>query len=334
MSGESKQGQTLISRRAFLGGLGLGLLSGFVPVVAAGRIGPDLSPVKHRGNLTRFIVYGDAGSGREPQYELAREMERVRALTDFRFAVSVGDNIYPSGDIKTIKSRFEKPYRGLLESGVEFYTALGNHDIQTNNGEDQIAYFHMPGRWYSFRRGDVEFFVLDSNQSGLITFAFEQLRWLSAALSRSDAPWKFAAMHHPLYSSQREPSEYRRLLLEPLFVQYGVDVVLAGHDHGYERIRSQRGVKYFVSGGGGGKVRPFKNLQYYSEYAESIQHFMLFELGENGGWFQTIDIKGRVIDHGRLKPRSLSISSARTLSSGSARFGRTPVASSQNPLLE
>lgn len=300
--------RTPISRRTFLRGLGLGLLGGLAPVAAFGTGRSHGTPVKHAGELTRFVVFGDSGSGREPQFELARRMEEARALTDFRFAVTTGDNIYPSGDIGTVASRFEKPYESLLRAGVAFYPALGNHDIETNNGEDQIDYFGMPGRWYSFRRGCVEFFVLDSNQSELLSFSFAQLQWLSETLSRATAPWKFVAMHHPLYSSQREPSEYRRLLLEPLFVQYGVDLVLAGHDHGYERIRPRRRVRYFVSGGGGAKVRPFKRLQYYSERAESVHHFMLFELGETQGWFQTIDVKGTVIDRGSLTPRYLSIS--------------------------
>lgn len=312
----------MISRRAFLSSFGLGLLSGFAPSAALNAaIARSPAPVKHPGDLTRFIVFGDSGTGREPQFELARQMDTVQRLTDFRFAVTVGDNIYPSGDIKTIESRFEKPYGSLLRGGIQFYPALGNHDVESNDGEDQIDYFGLPGRWYSFKRGQVEFFILDSNQSGLVTFAFEQLQWISAALARSTASWKVVAMHHPLYSSQRPPSSYRRALLEPLFAEYGVDLVLSGHDHGYERIRPQRGVRYFISAGGGAKVRPFENLQYFSERAESVHHFMLFELGRRDGWFQTIDIKGRVIDRGRLKPRSLSVADAAPAGNSQVRVG-------------
>ena len=106
------------------------------------------------------------------------------------------------------------------------------------------------------------------------------------------------------------PSEWRKIVLEPLFVQFGVDVVFSGHDHVYERVAPQRGVRYFVSGGGGGGTRPVRRIQPYSEYTERTHHFILFELGKKEGWFQVINIEGQVIDSGTLIPRSLSAGAA------------------------
>ena len=295
----------MTTRRKFLAAVvGTGLLGNYVPLFGSPTTVSRL-PVQHDEGTLRFIVFGDSGSGSMAQYELAWRMAALRERIDFGFVVMLGDQIYPEGDLEDLGERFVEPYFELLNAGVRFYPVLSNHDVQTNDGEDQVRYFDLPGRWYRFQRGDVEFFMLESNQAELIDYSFPQLQWLGAALASSSARWKIAAMHHPLYSSQREPSGWRRTLLEPLFVQFGVDFVLAGHDHVYERIAPQRGVRYFVSGGGGAGTRPVRRIQHYSEHTESTHHFILFELGRKQGWFQVIDIEGRVIDAGTLKPRSL-----------------------------
>src|SRR5205085_6632301 len=69
--------------------------------------------------------------------------------------------------------------------------------------------------------------------------------------------WKIVYFHHPLYSSGgRHGSEVDlRVVLEPLFVKYGVNVVFSGHDHIYERIKPQKNIYYFVSGSAG-QLRP------------------------------------------------------------------------------
>jgi len=297
----------MMTRRSFLAAvLGAGLMGEFVPLRAAPTT-PLALPRERAEETTRFIVFGDSGNGSMAQYELAWQMEEVRRRTGFQFAVLLGDQIYPEGNIEDVVERFVEPYFPLLNAGVKFYPVLGNHDVQTNNGEDQIRYFGMPGRWYSFQRGDIEFFMIDSNQAELIGYSFRQLKWLAAALAASSARWKIAAMHHPLYSSQREPSVWRKFVLEPLLVQFGVDFALSGHDHVYERIAPQKGVRYFVSGGGGGGIRPVRRIQYYSEYTESAHHFILFELGKRMGWFQVINLQGSVIDSGTLQPRSLFV---------------------------
>jgi predicted nucleic acid-binding protein len=76
-----------------------------------------------------------------------------------------GDNIYPSGNLALVETTFRRPYRELLAAGVPFHAVLGNHDIRTANGAPQVAYrpFGMAGHWYALRRGDVAFFLLDTN---------------------------------------------------------------------------------------------------------------------------------------------------------------------------
>ena len=103
-------------------------------------------------------------------------------------------------------------------------------------------------RYYTFARRNVRFFVLDTN-----ALDPPQLRWLETELKAAREAWKISYFHHPLYSSAgRHGSAVDiRLLLEPLFLKYGVHVVFSGHDHAYERLKPQHGIHYFVSGAGG-----------------------------------------------------------------------------------
>lgn len=259
-------------------------------------------PVKHPTAQVRFIAFGDSGTGSETQYRLATQMEEARKITGFRTALMLGDNLYPRGDTgAVVNSRFEKPYAELLKAGVKFHPVLGNHDVKKNGGRDEMAYFKMPGYWYSVREGPTEFFMLDSNRRHM---SAKQSDWLDTALSASAARWKIVATHHPIYSSGEHWSKWwLKIFIEPLLVKHTVTIVLSGHEHNYQRIDPQRGIYYFVSGGGGGEGRAVKRLEKFSDRVVFTPHFLLFELGDNAGWFQAINVCGRVFDSGNLELR-------------------------------
>src|SRR5262245_48512428 len=128
----------------------------------------------------RFAVIGDAGTGKAPQYELARAMADARTRFPFTLVLMAGDNVYGGWSSAAAVNRFERPYSALLASGVEFFASLGNHD---DMAERYYAPFHMNGAsFYRFRRGSVEFFALDSNYMNTT-----QLAWLDDALGSSTA---------------------------------------------------------------------------------------------------------------------------------------------------
>lgn len=293
---------TIGLKQISFGWLALHLLMGVALVKTAHGKGPcDYSavPTRNAASTTRFLAFGDSGTGAPGQYRLATQMEVTRKIVGFNTALMLGDNLYPKGDVTEVESRFERPYADLLKSGVKFYPVLGNHDLHVDEGRVQMAYFGMPGRWYSLLEGPTQFFMLDSNRTQV---NYEQLNWLYRTLSSSSAPWKVVAAHHPIYSSGKNGSAWwMKIFVEPLLVKYKVNIVLSGHDHHYERIKPQRGVNYFVSGGGGDDMRPIENLKPYSEVASATPHFLVFELGRHKGWFQAVNICGRVIDNGVLK---------------------------------
>src|SRR5918994_5138848 len=109
-------------------------------------------PPPMRDGSIRFAVIGDSGRGDGPQNDVARQMVAWRAKFPFDFVVMLGDNIYDSHTPKDYLTKFEEPYRGLLDAGVVFYAALGNHD---DPGQTHYAKFNMEGkRYYTFRKSE------------------------------------------------------------------------------------------------------------------------------------------------------------------------------------
>ncbi len=255
-----------------------------------------------------FAVVGDTGTGLGPQIEVALQMKIYRNKTRFDFALMLGDNIYPDGNPALLKTRFEEPYKDLLNDGVKFYAVLGNHDVRKGT-EAQIRYdkFNMGGRrYYSFKKGEglidkltgdamIEFFALDSN-----AMSQEQLSWLEGALRSSKARWKVVFMHHPIYSSARKHGADTglRKLLEPIFIRYKVDVVLAGHEHVYERVKPQSGVRYFTQGASGqlrkGNIN--RRSAIFEAGNDDVNSFLVVEVEQSEMKVRAIASHGTILD--------------------------------------
>ncbi|MFL6438056.1 MAG: metallophosphoesterase [Terriglobales bacterium] len=245
----------------------------------------------------RFAVIGDNGTGDQPQYDVAAEMEAYHKVVGFDFVTMMGDNIYGGHRPQDFERKFEQPYKPLLDTGVKFYACLGNHDTS-----DEIQYkpFNMNGqRYYSFKKGDVQFFVLDSNYMDAT-----QLDWIQHQLSESNAKWKIAYFHHPLYSDGRfhGPDVDLRKLLMPIFEKYGMNVVMSGHDHVYERFKPEDGIYFFLVGNSG-ELR-YHNLRQGSDIMavgfDTDRTFMMVEISGDKLYFQTVSRAGQTVDSGTL----------------------------------
>ena len=256
--------------------------------------------VPNRPNTLKFAVLGDNGSGDSGQYELATQIAAVHRLFAFGFVVMVGDNFYGKQTPADLANKFDVPYRPLLDSGVTFHAAIGNHDEAFTVNSPPL---NMSGRrYYTYVRQQVRFFVLDTN-----IMDAPQLRWFESVLQQSQEPWKVAYFHHPLYgNAKRHGSTVDiRVLLEPLLVKYGVAVVFTGHDHVYERLKPQKGVHYFVTGSGGqlrkGDLVPSETT---AAGFDQDQAFMIAEVDADTLFFQAISRTGATVDAGTI-PRRL-----------------------------
>jgi predicted MPP superfamily phosphohydrolase len=245
----------------------------------------------------KFAVIGDNGTGDKPEYELAQQMTSFHAKFGFDTVIMLGDNMYGSQKPQDFVDKFERPYKALLDAGVRFYASLGNHDDQTNRS---YKLFNMGGeRYYTYVKRNVRFFVLDSD-----LLDPKQLAWIETALKDSRDEWKICYFHHPLYSDGRTHGSQvdLRVVLEPLFIKYGVNVVFSGHDHVYERIKPQKGIYYFVSGAGGQlRKGDVKRSELTAAAFDQDQSFMLVEIEGRDLQFRAISRTGQTVDSGAIK---------------------------------
>jgi hypothetical protein len=253
----------------------------------------------------RFVAVGDVGTGDRNQYAVAKTISCYFDANPFSLALLTGDNIYHYGEIAKINPTFEIPYQDLLQQQVKFHAAIGNHDILSNNGVDEIKYpdFNMQGRYYTFTRKNVQFFALDTNPEAPWQ---EQLNWLEANLAKSTQLWKIVFGHHPVYSSGIHGSNSRLIkLLTPLFSRYGVQLYLNGHDHNYERTRPIQHTTYLTCGAGGAEIRPVGQSD-WTAYSVSKLSFAAIDAYPERLEIQGIDTRGNIFDHTTIYQRLLT----------------------------
>jgi len=258
---------------------------------------PDLQPPVGKDSV-KFLVIGDSGTGDRAQMETGAQMWQAHSVFPYEFAIMLGDNLYGSERPQDFAAKFERPYKPMLDANIPFYAALGNHD---DPNQRFYKNFGMGGkRYYTYTKKDVRFFALDSNYMDK-----DQQRWLEEELSKSNSKWKIPYFHHPLYSSgAAHGSEVDlRAIIEPMFIKYGVNLVFAGHEHFYERLKPQHGIQYFTAGGSaklrGGDI--IANSALTAKGFDTEQSFMVVEIDGDVMRFQTISRHGKRVDSGEIR---------------------------------
>ncbi len=217
--------------------------------------------VERPGPTVTFAVIGDFGLDSPAEADVATLVHGWSP----ELILTLGDNNYPSGAASTIDANVGKhyhdfiaPYRGAFGSGASsnrFFPTLGNHDWRTWDLSPYLEYFQLPGneRYYDFVWGPVHFFAIDSDtaEPDGTSADGKQARWLRDALAGSESVWRVVYMHHPPYSSGDHGSTPR---MQWPYIEWGADVVMAGHDHHYERLQVDEGV-FVVNGLGGNPKR-------------------------------------------------------------------------------
>jgi predicted phosphodiesterase len=269
------------------------------PAVASGPPAPAETPVPlpNREGSLKFLAFGDFGTGEPAQYQLAKQMATLRTKFNYDLVILLGDNVYGSDRPQDFITKFEQPYKPLLDAGVKFRASLGNHDARE---QTKYAQFGMNDQlYYTFKaaRQSVRFFALESSY-----MEPKQMAWLEKELKGSTDEWKIAFFHHPLYSSAQGHGSTLALRddLAPLFIRYNVSVVFNGHDHVYERTKPQDGIVYFVAGSAG-KLRAGDLVRSSPITAKGFDTDLAFVAAEIDGdtmMFQAISRTGAIVDSG------------------------------------
>lgn len=217
----------------------------------------------------RLAVAGDVGTGDESERRTASAVAALEEQQDFDALLLLGDNVYPNGDPGLIEATVFDPFAEVLDGPTQLIPVLGNHDVREGNAEEHARTIGMADLWYQVTIGEVTVVALDSNQPDNPA----QLEWLDNTLASIDTEWVVVTMHHPLYSAGVHGSSLDvRAAFGPLFERYGVELVLSGHDHDYQRSTKINGVTYIVSGAAA-KTRPAGRADFtYVSY--STLHFL------------------------------------------------------------
>jgi predicted MPP superfamily phosphohydrolase len=200
--------------------------------------------------VLRVAVAGDVGDSGSSLDASADAMAGVGGTSGFDLLLLLGDNVYPSGDPSRLQDTVLTPFAAVLDAGADLHAIIGNHD--KDHADAQLAALGMPGRWWAVERDDVLLVGLDSTRRD----DPEQLAWLEDVLGRTSATWRIVSLHHPPYSAGYQGSDTEcREIFTPLFARYGVQLVLSGHDHDYQRSDPVDGTTYVVTGSASGTRR-------------------------------------------------------------------------------
>lgn len=179
---------------------------------------------------------GDWGSARNNNWK-----ETVDLMINSKINLALGLGDYSYGSV----SDFEPVLDTLKSAGILFKGALGNHDSNS-----YASLFGQPSMLYAFDAGQARIILLNTEDSDSANAQF-----LENELKNTKQPWKIVAMHKPLYTSPSNHPEEKELAgrLQPLIDKYGVNLVLYGHNHNYERIKLPDKPTLYVQAGTAGE---------------------------------------------------------------------------------
>jgi 3',5'-cyclic AMP phosphodiesterase CpdA len=202
---------------------------------------------------TGILAVGDFGVGGTAERDMGNAMRIFESGHPADVLVTLGDNDYTESPT-AFHTNWVASFGWRKTAGVSVAGTLGNHDVRVEGGRYEFDELNMPRGFYRRTVGNVELFILNSNYVNTT-----QTTWLETALSTSTATWKIVLYHHPAWTcgGYRSNAAVVRSWV-PLFEKYGVDLVLSGHDHNYQRFAERNGVRYVVHGGGGQHLYPLQ----------------------------------------------------------------------------
>lgn len=280
----------------------------------------------------RFLVVGDSGMGTLEQARVASRLMQEEAS----FLIHVGDIAYGHGNFPEFQRNYFDYYAGLMQR-MPLFTSPGNHEYdKQHGGAPYFALHNFPtetvpsserGRYYSFDWGNVHFVSLDSTSSHpdgtrigtlgrVIDGTSDMLNWLQRDLRSTRQFWKVVFFHHPPYAggqnygdmNEREAEKY----LPPILEANGVQLVLNGHEHNYQRTYGLKGGRpvskdgtgtlYLTSGGGGAQLYTPTQLP-QTAYSNKISHYVRAEVSGTRMVLRAINDSGIEFDTFTLAPQ-------------------------------
>lgn len=247
-----------------------------------------------------FLAAGDYGVGGLREQNLGQRMKAYEVRNSANMLVFLGDNDYTASPA-AFRANWSRSFGWARRDGMRVAGVLGNHDYVVDHGRYEFRLLGMPRPYYTRRLGEAQLFFLDSND-----VSDRQTAWLEQKLVGSNSTWKIAVLHHPPYTCGGHLGDTRvQQHWVPLFEDYGVQLVLSGHDHNYQRFHGPNGIRYLVHGGGGAGLYPLRGCP--STYPPRVkirpEHgFLAVSIGPDDLEVKALDLRGRVRDRFTISP--------------------------------
>lgn len=236
-----------------------------------------------------FIVFGDTRTDSATHQSVINRM----ADYEFRFLIHSGDLVHHGDNLHEWRTFFT--IEDTLLQSKHFMPTIGNHE-KPFWPYDTLFALPEPEDYYSFKYGNAHFIVLNTEMDMGGLQRDWLIRELTMARNDTSVDWIFVTLHRPPYTSGLyDPDPNIQKHWCPLFEEYGVDIVLAGHDHIYERTSKIRGVTYIVSGGGGAPLYDVGKST-WTMYSEKTYHFCLIHIMGKRLHLRAIKPNGVVFD--------------------------------------
>lgn len=257
----------------------------------------------------RFVAFGDTRTN----HQVHRQVIEAVSREDVDFFVHTGDMVERGGkqDQWDLFFQIERPFLRK----VPILPSIGNHDA---SGRFYYERYFLLDLWTGGRRyfatdwGNLRLIAIDSGVE--CRKGCDQYTFFREALAEGAAAGKLMVvfLHFPPYSSGSHGSDLG--LREPiaeLAKRYGVELVLTGHDHNYERTKPIDGTTYVVSGSAGAPIRPV-NPEWFTAHARTEPHYVLIDVARDQMTLRAVNLRGEVFDSAIIKPLPPAAAAAST----------------------
>ncbi len=269
------------------------------------QIGNTNTPIKKfrtfNSDKIRFIAYGDTRTNPDTHKRIAQHFKSFSP----DFILHTGDLVSHGSRYNVWDREFFAPLRDVMDE-IPLFPVIGNHEEKSANF---FNYFGMPYKksFYSFEAGPVFVLALDYHYQ---KNSEEQYRFAARSLQSTKAKWKIVMVHNPMFNVGGHISGWGHKYYLPLFHKTGVDLVIAGHSHIYERffpiapegLENSSPITHITTGGGGAPLATSSYHPALAAYART-NHFLFFEATSSNIVGRCFDINGIELDFFQIVKR-------------------------------
>lgn len=253
------------------------------------------------GSKFRFVAMGDTRNG----HRVHRSLMEAIAIEEPDFVVNSGD-LVETGGYKDQWDLFFNIEQPVIATSMLF-AAVGNHD---NSQRKHFRRWFLLDDWAQGNRyywhdwGDVRFIALDTEiemRPGSPQHAF-LVRALEGAVAEDRLI--VVSFHYPPYSSGAHgPNPQLQDIFDELGPRYGIELILSGHDHNYERTKPIEGVTYMVAASGGAPIRRLQP-SWWSASVRTEPHYVVFDVDRGNLIGRAVNLDGAVFDSFIIPPHA------------------------------